>query len=634
MEDKIDHFYLLYRTKRDIRETRTCVTEGKFTDLLYFCRMDAKSYYQKTVAEAVTAVSHLSSISRAVSWSRITIFLLTIAAIFVLWDNTALAGSIAVVGTVIFLFLVKYHDSILRKRAVQEARKAIAESRLRVIDGDLSRQPQGNSHIDPMHPFTYDIDVFGRSSLFSMLDSTATPMGAKKLADWLISPLDNADDIIKRQQAIKELSTMNELRTQFHATGIALDGDADSESRPMPDFSHIPSFRLPLWQRIIAVSAFPLFLAVLSLAVSGIIPGITVMWLSIIYLAIAALSGKRTSRLHEWMNTTVSALTARVDLFRNIEQTDFHSSLLKSLSESLGNGDTPASVMISRMAGYLKSFDQRLNAAGFMLFNGTALWDLVTIYLIDRWMNRNRGSLARWQSVLGEIDALCALATYAFENPHYTFPEIDPTGNTIMKATGIGHPLIHHDKRVNNPLPCMGKHSFIIVTGANMAGKSTYLRTVGINYLLATIGAPVAAESMIFSPVKLFTGLRAADSLADGESYFFAELRRLQAVVNEASQGRPMFILLDEILRGTNSADKQRGSLALVRKLVTLPVAGILATHDLALGILAEEYPENVSAYCFEAEIKDDNLTFDYRIRRGIAHNLNAYFLMERMGIV
>ena len=148
------------------------------------------------------------------------------------------------------------------------------------------------------------------------------------------------------------------------------------------------------------------------------------------------------------------------------------------------------------------------------------------------------------------------------------------------------------------------------------------------------VGAPVAAKSMIFTPASLFTGLRANDSLANGESYFFAELKRLQAVVDEASQGKPMFILLDEILRGTNSADKQRGSLALVKKLITLPIGGVLATHDLVLGNLANEFPNNISAYCFEAEIKNDNLTFDYKLRNGIAHNLNAYFLMEKMGIV
>ena len=203
-----------------------------------------------------------------------------------------------------------------------------------------------------------------------------------------------------------------------------------------------------------------------------------------------------------------------------------------------------------------------------------------------------------------------------------------------MEAAEMGHPLIGKSSRVNNPLPPMTPHSFIIITGANMAGKSTYLRTIGINYLLAMTGAPVAAKAMTFSPTMLFTGLRTNDSLADGESYFFAELKRLQSVVESASTGQRMFILLDEILRGTNSADKQRGSLGLIKKLIKLPVSGLLATHDLALGVLAEEYPQNISSYCFEANIEGDNLTFDYKLRKGTAHNLNAYFLMQHMGII
>ena len=596
--------------------------------------MDAKNYYRQIADESTAKISHINHKSRIVSWCRVVIFALTITGIAFTWHNSVMAWSIAVIGAVLFLTAAKYHDNLLRKRAIQEVRKAIAESRLRVLDGDLSRQPQGNRFIDQLHPFTYDIDVFGRCSLYSMLDSTATPMGTDMLAQWLSNPLSDADEIIARQQAIKELSAMNELRTSFHATGIALDGDTDGDLLPMSDFSHIPSFELPLWQKITATVAAPIFLTVLILAVSGIIPATSVIWLMVAYLIIAGTASKRTGRLHEWLQKSVNMLTARANLFRSIENADFQSPLLSDLSQSLKSGEIPASKLIRQMASHLKQLDQRLNAAGFMLFNGTVLWDLAVNMRINRWMKRNAGSLARWQSILGQIDALCALATFSFENPQYVFPEIDHSGNTIIRASELGHPLIHRGKRIDNPLPEMGQHSFIIITGANMAGKSTYLRTVGINYLLATIGAPVAARSMTFTPVKLFTGLRATDSLADGESYFFAELRRLQSVVNEASQGQPMLILLDEILRGTNSADKQRGSLALVRKLVTLPVAGILATHDLALGALADEFPDNVSAYCFEAEINGDNLTFDYRLHSGIAHNLNAYFLMEHMGIV
>lgn len=596
--------------------------------------VDAREYYKKTAAGTQTIITRLNRHAGIASWLRVAVFAFTVAGIALSWQENALAWGIAAIGITIFLITAKYHDSLLRQRAVQEVKKTFAERRLRVLDGDLSQQPKGERHIDPSHPFTYDLDVFGRCSLYSMLDSTATPMGAGMLAHWLCNPLHTAESISTRQQAVRELAGMTELRTALYTAGAALDGDVEGGKRPMPDLEQIPSFRLPLWQRIAAYTAAPVWLAVLILSIRDVLPGIAVMWITIINLIIAGTANSRVMKLHEWMTSSVSSLTARVNLFRHIENANFSSPLLTGLCESLESNGIPASRLIGEMASYLKSLDQRLNAAGFMIFNGTILWDLVIINKIDRWIGQHGSSLTRWQSVIGELDALSALATFSFENPDYVFADTDPNGTTIMKAEGLGHPLIRRDRRVDNPLPPMNGHKFMIITGANMAGKSTYLRTVGINYLLAMIGAPVSAKSMTFTPMHLFTGLRTTDSLADGESYFFAELRRLQAVVKKASQGHRLLILLDEILRGTNSADKQRGSLALVRKLVTLPVAGILATHDLALGALAEEYPDNVSAYCFEAEISGDNLTFDYRIRPGIARNLNAYFLMERMGIV
>ena len=204
-----------------------------------------------------------------------------------------------------------------------------------------------------------------------------------------------------------------------------------------------------------------------------------------------------------------------------------------------------------------------------------------------------------------------------------------------MKAKAAGHPLIPGTLCVRNDIETIANSSFFVITGANMAGKSTYLRTVATNFLLANIGAPVCAQSMLFSKADLFTSLRTSDSLTAGKSYFFAELERLRDIVRQAESGRRTFVILDEILRGTNSADKQKGSIGLVRKLIDLPVGGIIATHDLALGKLAEKFPEKVCNFRFEADITDDKqLSFSYRILPGIAQNANASFLMEQMGII
>ena len=242
------------------------------------------------------------------------------------------------------------------------------------------------------------------------------------------------------------------------------------------------------------------------------------------------------------------------------------------------------------------------------------------------------------------MDALNSLATFAYNHPDYVYPAIYQTKTDAdthksspspfrLRAQALGHPLMNRDRCVRNDIDMAKRPFFIIITGANMAGKSTYLRTVGINYLLACIGAPVCARQMEICPARLITSLRTSDSLNDNESYFFAELKRLKLIIDKLQAGEELFIILDEILKGTNSMDKQKGSFALIKQFMTLQANGIIATHDLLLGTLIELFPDNIRNYCFEADITDNELTFSYRLRPGIAQNMNACFLMKKMGI-
>lgn len=230
------------------------------------------------------------------------------------------------------------------------------------------------------------------------------------------------------------------------------------------------------------------------------------------------------------------------------------------------------------------------------------------------------------------MDALCSLAAFAYNHPDYTWP-IPTERPFTLCAERLGHPLIHRDRCVRNDI-CMEKRPcFMIITGANMAGKSTYLRTVGVNYLLACMGAPVCANRMTFYPAHMVTSLRTTDSLNDNESYFFAELKRLQEIINRLNTGEELFIILDEILKGTNSVDKQKGSLSLIKQFIHLKTNGIIATHDLQLGSLSNLYPDNIRNYRFEATIANNELTYSYRMQEGVAQNMNACFLMKKMGI-
>lgn len=249
-------------------------------------------------------------------------------------------------------------------------------------------------------------------------------------------------------------------------------------------------------------------------------------------------------------------------------------------------------------------------------------------------MHKNNGHTQQWFSALSELDALISLGAFTFNNPDYIFPEI--TSDTFcFESEALGHPLIPREKCVKNDVKISGTPYFMIITGANMAGKSTYLRTIGVNHLLASIGAPVCAQTFRFSSGKLLTNLRTADSLVNNESYFFAELKRLKMIINRLqAQEEGLFIILDEILKGTNSEDKQKGSFALMQRFIKLGGNGIIATHDLALGTLEMEFPQAIKNYHFDADISNDALSFTYQIHKGIARNMNASFLMKKMGIV
>ena len=276
--------------------------------------------------------------------------------------------------------------------------------------------------------------------------------------------------------------------------------------------------------------------------------------------------------------------------------------------------------------------DLRNNQLLYFLLEGCLFWQLRQIIRIEQWKQTYGENLLIWLDTLAKIDAILSLGTFAFNHPNYTYPNI-ANKPFIFHAKNMGHPLIPESQCIKNEANIPSRPYFIIITGANMAGKSTYLRTIGCNYLLACIGAPVCCTSLDIYPAQLMTSLRTDDSLSNNESYFFAELKRLKQIIDRLNK-EEMFIILDEILRGTNSKDKQKGSLSFIQQLMTLQANGIIATHDLALGELERFFPQKIKNFCFEADIQDNNLTFSYKLREGIAQNMNACFLMKKMGLI
>jgi DNA mismatch repair ATPase MutS len=314
-----------------------------------------------------------------------------------------------------------------------------------------------------------------------------------------------------------------------------------------------------------------------------------------------------------------------------IEDASFESSYLNKLRAPLMGAGVKTSELLISFAKMLSSLDQRNNMLFGILGNGFLLWDIRCSYNIEDWIAKHGADVEAWFEAIATFDAQVSLGTFVFNHPHYVLPEIKAGAPDVLSSIGAGHPLIDPAKSVGNPIQ-IGKEQFHIITGANMAGKSTYLRTVSLQIVMANVGLPVCAEQCVYAPIKLITSMRSTDSLSDDTSYFFSELKRLRYIVDRLAEDR-YFIILDEILKGTNSTDKAIGSRKFVKRLVASGSTGIIATHDLSLCELGDELAQ-VENYYLDAEIIDDELSFDYSLKKGICQNMNASFLLEKMDLV
>jgi DNA mismatch repair ATPase MutS len=343
---------------------------------------------------------------------------------------------------------------------------------------------------------------------------------------------------------------------------------------------------------------------------------------------------RKTRMVHEAVTSQVGILRKYASALLLLENTTFTSEFNVKLQAMLRSGaEQPPGKVIKQLSDLLSLMDSNLNLLVSVILNGLFLFNIHLLRAVESWRVKHRKMVPVWFEVLAEADALASLGNLAFNNPGYTYP-VPVSADFQFTGEKIGHPLILQGTSVTNDIDISGWNQFRIITGANMSGKSTFLRTIGANLLLAMMGAPVYAAKLIFYPIEIHSSIRTNDSMAKRESYFYAELRRLKEIIGELERGKEKLILLDEILKGTNSSDKQTGSIALIRQLMKYKLAGLFATHDLALGELVNHYPHNIRNLCFEIRITGDRMEIDYKLLPGVCHNLNASFLMKNMGII
>ena len=564
---------------------------------------------------------------------RLILFVAGIAGVIHFWDN----GWIVITGVVAltfvpFLFLVKLHNRLFYQKEYLEKKIEINRQELQAIEYDSSSFDSGEEFINPAHLYSYDLDVFGERSLFQYINRTSTPIGKQRLANWFNAHLEEKEAIEQRQEAIRELSSELEFRQQFRLLGLLYKGKP-SDTSAIKEWVNSPSdYRKHAFLRILPTAVGIINLLCIGATILGFLPASISGIVFACFVVFSFIFSKGITKIQATYGEKLQILSTYADQILITEKKEMHSPALQQLKAELTSQNQTASQSVHRLAKLMNALDQRGNLLMSTILNGLLFWELRQVMQIEKWKEAHSADLPRWIEAIGAIDAYCSLATFSYNHPDYIYPQIT-SQSFHLQAEALGHPLMDRNKCVRNGIDMEKRPFFIIITGANMAGKSTYLRTVGVNYLLACIGAPVWAAKMEIFPARLVTSLRTSDSLTDNESYFFAELKRLKLIIDKLKAGEELFIILDEILKGTNSMDKQKGSFALIKQFMSMDANGIIATHDLLLGTLIDAFPQNIRNYCFEADITNNELTFSYQMRSGVAQNMNACFLMKKMGI-
>ncbi|PID69598.1 MAG: DNA mismatch repair protein MutS [Flavobacteriales bacterium] len=557
---------------------------------------------------------------------RLLTFTGLVLAIYFFYSNLIVLIPISVVLVALFLFLLVRHQKLVYKRDYARAMISINETEIEALNGKYFHLPNGDSYKNPHHDYSYDIDLFGTGSFFQYLNRTATTSGKDNLAKLLTQY--DIENIPSKQKAIKELSLLPEWRQDF--TAIAQLANVKEDKQVVLNFIKNHKTELAKTAKLLPIIFSVLSLLIIALIIANIISAVYLIFWIFIGLGTTGVYLKKINRLYENAGNAKATFNQYYKLLNQIEQAAFSTDLLKQQQQKIKTDSEKASGIFRKFSKILDAFDQRNNLIIGLIGNALFLRDLHQANRVEKWIKKYGQNAAAWFRVIAFFDAYNSMANFTYNHPDYVFPGIT-TGENIIQSKQFGHPLLPEANRINNDFT-ITSDSFFIITGANMAGKSTFLRTVSLAIVMANLGLPVCAEKFTYKPIKLITSMRTSDSLTDNESYFFAELKRLKFIVKSIEKDN-YFIVLDEILKGTNSTDKALGSMKFVKRLISTHSSGIIATHDLSLCEISAAHPE-VENYYFDAEIIDDELHFDYRLKKGVCKNMNASFLLKKMEIV
>ncbi|MEH6536693.1 MAG: DNA mismatch repair protein MutS [Psychroserpens sp.] len=584
------------------------------------------SFYKAELEQHQNEVASLQKKIILLSTLRLLVFTATITAIYLARSNWQIATILGIIGLGVFLFLLSKYTDTKGKRELHKAIVHINEEELKIASGDFHHRNTGDQFQDPKHFYSLDIDLFGKGSFFQYINRTISSEGQLQLANTLKA--NTISQIEERQIAIKELSEKTEWTQQYAATASLI--KTDTPAPKIIDWLKTHKSCIPKSMKWVPLIFSLISISLLGLGILKVIDILLFGYWIFVGFAITIIYLKNINKLGLNSDKAKDSFRQYASLLLQIENESFTSELLQEKQQQIQSENKKASTIFSEFSKHLDALDNRNNLIGAIFGNGYLLSDIRNAYKVEQWISEYAHKVEDWFEVVSFFDAYNSLGNYAFNHQEHVFPEISKD-KTIINAKGLGHPLLNASKRVDSDVKINGQE-FFIVTGANMAGKSTFLRTISLHIVMANVGLPVSASSSTYSPVKLITSMRTSDSLTDDSSYFFSELTRLKFIV-DAILKEPYFIILDEILKGTNSTDKAIGSRKFVEKLVAGNATGIIATHDLSLCEISDQLDE-VKNYYFDAEIVNDELYFDYKFKKGICQNMNASFLLKKMEIV
>jgi VIT1/CCC1 family predicted Fe2+/Mn2+ transporter len=604
----------------DIVFAYICISLNKNMEIY---KSNCQNYSQelKTINTKYNTISFLRLISILLFLGSLFYYIKTSETVFVLS---------AIVLFVSFIVLMRIHTKLSFQKKIKTALVTINKDEITYLERKAIPFEDGIEFNDFHHPYAYDLDIFGGHSLFQNLNRTATFIGKKTLAKQLLTLLPN-EEILKNHEAVKELTIKLNWRQEFLAYA-KVGQDSERFYKTLLQWRGFNSKPLSKGANIISYLFPALFVTCL---VVYLVTSNTVFltYLSFLFVINLSVLGFFTKRIQmeiahsESINTIISQYSL---LVQKIENEDFKSDKLKELQQKLNFKSQKASVHLKKLAELFSNMETIGNFVTALLFNGTFLFNVHVLKSMIAWKKEHAIVLEEWLEVIGEFEMLNSLANFAYNNPEFVYPKLNT--NFEIDFSNLSHPLLNPTSRVGNEVQFQPQ-SFMILTGSNMSGKSTFLRSLGINMVLSGMGSPVCASQANVHPLPVLVSMRLSDSLSDSESYFFAEIKRLKQIMDEL-EGNPAFVLLDEILRGTNSDDKRNGTIEVVKKVIAKKAIGAIATHDIEVCLTTNDYPNTLTNKCFEVEISNNELHFDYKLRDGICQNKSATFLMQKMGVI